>query len=363
MLNTSFHPQCPHCMDGRKTAFRPALGDTLLLLLCLLLFPATASARQVRDCFGRPVTVPDQVKRIVVLSRDMLELLRAMDAMPLVVGVSDTLLRDPEFWPELHGIPMVGHWSAPSYEAVAKLHPDLLLAYGRYPGPEAEAKLSAAGIPILRLEVYMLSGFDQAARTLGAVVGRQAAMEKLLAWRHEKFARLAACRRQAKTTPLVFLEGFHEQQAWGPGTSGNESLGAAGGRNLAANLPTSYGEVSPEWVLAGQPDAIIKVTSSQKRYQATDDRSLRDGVRTIRNRPGYDALKAVRQDKVFILASDIHGGPRAPIGAGYEARWLHPGQCPDIDPAAWNREYMERFQHMPDKGFFAWPKPGEEARP
>ena len=50
---------------------------------------------------------------------------------------------------------MVGRWSEPDYEAVATLHPDLLLAYGRYPGPEAEAKLAAAGIPILRLEVYM----------------------------------------------------------------------------------------------------------------------------------------------------------------------------------------------------------------
>jgi len=340
----------------------PGVG-IVLLLLCLALVPTTVAARQVRDCFDRPVTVPDQVHRIVVLSRDMLELVRAVDAMPRVVGVSDTLLRDPAFWPELRHIPMVGHWSAPSYEAIAKLHPDLLLAYGRYPGPEAETKLAAAGIPILRLEVYMLSGFDQAARTLGVVLGREQAMERLLAWRTEKFARLAACRARSGTRPVVFLEGFHDQQAWGPGTSGNESLGAAGGRNLAADLPTSYGEVSPEWVLAGQPDAIIKVTSRNKRYQATDDTDLRAEVRAIRERPGYDALKAVRQNQVFILASDIHGGPRAPIGAAYEARWLHPGVCPDIDPAAWNREYLERFQHMPAKGFFAWPQPGAEARP
>lgn len=335
---------------------RPALIGLLTAIVLVSLFPiAPADARQVRDCFGHTVTVPDRVNRIVVLSRDMLELVRAMDAMPLVVGVSDTLLRDPDFWPELRGMPMVGRWSEPDYEAVAKCKPDLLLAYGRYPGAEAEGKLAAAGIPILRLEVYMLSGFDQAARTLGVVLGREPAMEKLLAWRADKFARLAACRRQTVEQPRVFLEGFHAQQAWGPGTAGDESLGAAGARNLAATLPTSYGEVSPEWVLAGQPDAIIKVSARDKRYQATDDAALRAEAQTIRNRPGYDAIPAVRQGKVYVLASEIHGGPRAPIGTAYEFRWLHPDLCQDIDPAAWNKEYLEKFQHVPMQGFYAWP--------
>ena len=343
----------------RGAACRPTAGGIVVVLLVFLFLPATAAARQVEDCFGRTVTVPDQVHRIVVLSRDMLELVRAVEAMPLVVGVSDTLLRDPEFWPELRGKPMVGRWSEPDYEAVATLHPDLLLAYGRYPGPEAGAKLAAAGIPILRLEVYMLSGFDQAARTLGIVLGREAAMEKLLAWRADKFARLAACRRRTTSRPLVYLEGFQRQQAWGPGTAGNESLGAAGARNMAAGLPTSYGEVSPEWVLAGQPDAVIKVTSCNKRYQATDDTALREEAQSILTRPGYDAINAVHQGKVSVLASEIHGGPRAPVGTAYEFRWLHPGICPDIDPVAWNTEYLEKFQHVPAQGFYAWPEPDE----
>jgi len=343
--------------EVRRASCPLAAAGFLVVFLFVFLLPAPGVARQVQDCFGRTVTVPDQVHRIVVLSRDMLELVRAAKAMPLVVGVSDTLLRDPEFWPELRGKPMVGRWSEPDYEAVAALHPDLLLAYGRYPGPEAEAKLAAAGVPVLRLEVYMLSGFDQAARTLGVVLGRQQSMETLLAWRAEKFAKLAACRRQAASRPIVFLEGFQRQQAWGPGTSGNESLGAAGARNMAATLPTSYGEVSPEWVLSGQPDAIIKVTSRNNRYQATDDAALREDVRSILTRPGYDALNAVRQGKVFVLAAEIHGGPRAPIGVAYEFRWLHPGICPDIDPAAWNKEYLETFQRVLAKGFYAWPQP------
>ena len=116
-------------------------------------------------------------------------------------------------------------------------------------------------------------------------------------------------------------------------------------------------------MLAGQPDAIVKVTPQKGRYEATDDTALREEVEAVRARPGYDALTAVQQGRIFVLASEIHGGPRAPIGAAYEARWIHPGLCADIDPVAWNREYLEKFQRVPVRGSYAWPAPdGEEQR-
>jgi iron complex transport system substrate-binding protein len=326
-----------------------------LLGLVLLLSALPARARQVEDAFGRLVTVPDQVRRVVVLSRDMLELVRIVGAMDRVVGVSDTVRRDPGFWPELAHIPQVGRWNDPDYEAIARLAPDLVLAYGRYPGPEAEVKLAAAHIALLRLEVYLLSGFDRAARSLGAALGESRAMETFLDWRRAQFARLAACRREANSPPLVYLEGYQRLTAWGPGTSGDESLSAGGGRNLAASLPTSHGEVSPEWILAGAPEAIVKITPLAGCYAAQSAEALRNEARAIADRPGFAALTAVSQGRIYVLASDIHGGPRAPIGAAYLARWLHPGQCRDIDPDALNREYLERFQGMPAKGAFAWP--------
>ena len=196
--------------------------------------------------------------------------------------------------------------------------------------------------------------FAKIAAERGALAG---IMETLLAWRADKFARLAACQRQARETPLVYLEGYQRQQAWGPGTSGDESLAVAGGRNLAAGLATSYGEVSPEWVLAGAPEAVIKITPLPGRYEDRDGTALAAEVRGLTERPGFGALAAVGQGRVYVLASDVHGGPRAPVGAGYEARWLHPGQCLDIDPPAWNREYLERFQHVPFQGAYAWPLP------
>ena len=355
-------PSAGHCVTRnrkRYTHLAPAFFHHIRLflgLLCLLT-AVPVQARTVTDCLGRAVTVPDRVERLVVLSRDMLELVRAVGAMSRVVGVSDTLRRDPAFWSELRDVPVVGRWNDPDYEAIARLAPDVLLAYGRYPDPEAETKLGAAGIPVLRLEVHLLSGFDATARTVGAVLGREAAMETLLAWRADKFARLAACQRQARETPLVYLEGYQRQQAWGPGTSGDESLAVAGGRNLAAGLATSYGEVSPEWVLAGAPEAVIKITPLPGRYEDRDGTALAAEVRGLTERPGFGALAAVGQGRVYVLASDVHGGPRAPVGAGYEARWLHPGQCLDIDPPAWNREYLERFQHVPFQGAYAWPLP------
>ena len=339
----------------------------LITLGCALLFLVVPTerpwARTVTDTFGRPVEVPDAVRSVVVLSRDVLEILRALDAIGLVAGVSDTAQRDPQFWPELKGVPFIGRWNEPDYEAIALLKPDLVLAYGRYPGPEAEKKLGAAGIALLRLEVYMISGFDREVRTLGTALGRQDKAEELLAWRREKFAALARCLAADPRRPLVYLEGYQPMQAWGPGSAGNELLALAGGVNMAANMRTQYGEINPEWVVTGKPEAIVKVSPAKERYTATDADPLAAYAREMSRRPGWQALEAVRQGRILVLSSEVHGGPRAPMGVAYAAKWLHPEACGSIDPEAWHREYMERFQKMPYRGSYVWPASGHENTP
>jgi iron complex transport system substrate-binding protein len=343
------------------------MGSTKFkILLAILVFgfvlnlPAWAvQARTVEDTYGRNVELPDKVRSVVVLSRDVLEILRAMDAVNLVAGVSDTVQRDPQFWPELKGAPYIGRWSEPDYEAVALLKPDLVLAYGRYPGPEAEKKLGAAGIALLRLEVYMLSGFDREVRTLGLVLGKQDQAEALLAWRREKFAALDRCLESDPGRPLVYLEGYQKLQTWGPGTGGNETVARGGGANMAEGMHSQYGEITPEWVVTARPEAIIKVSPSKERYVADTPEDLRRSAQEIAQRPGWEVLEAVKSGRIYVLGSEIQGGPRAPIGAAYVARWLHPQACRDIDPEAWHREYIERFQKMPYRGSYVWPPAGQ----
>jgi iron complex transport system substrate-binding protein len=301
------------------------------------------------------VEIPDKISRVIVLSRDMLEVARALDTIPLVVGVGDTVKRDPTFWPELAKAPVVGKWNDPNYEAIAALKPDLVLTYGRNPGPEAEDRLRSVGIPLLRLEVHQISHFEAVVRTLGEALDRKPQAEALLAWWTGKYALLDACLGQGLEPRRVYLEGYNRLQAWGAGSSGDETLRKVRGQNVAQSLGAAFGEVNPEWVLATQPWAIVKFSSSKERYVAETREALRKVALDIAARPGFDQLEAVRNERVFVLAAEVHGGPRAPVGAAYLARWLYPDRCADCDPDRWHKEYFERFQRMPYQGAFAWP--------
>lgn len=325
------------------------------LIFAFLCVHKQAFARQALDCYGRSVEIPDKVNKVIALSRDMLEVLRALDAVPLVVGVGDTVRRDPTFWPELAKTPVVGKWNDPNYEAIAAQRPDLVLAYGGNPGAEAEDRLRSVGIAMLRLEVHHISHFEAVVRTLGEALDRGPQAEALLAWWTGKYAKLEACLGQRLEPRRVYLEGYNRLQAWAEGSSGDETLRKVRGQNVARTLGAAFGEVNPEWVLATQPWAVVKFSSSKERYVAETREALHKVAQDIAARPGFDQLEAVRNGRVFVLAAEIHGGPRAPVGAAYLARWLYPGRCADIDPDLWHKEYFERFQRMPYQGAFAWP--------
>jgi len=195
---------------------------------------------------------------------------------------------------------------------------------------------------------------------LGTVLGRQEKAEDLLAWRHEKFTALGRCLATDAKRPIVYLEGYQSLQAWGPGSAGNEALSLAGGTNMAAAMHTQYGEINPEWVVTGKPEAILKVSPAKERYTSTSADALRWHAKEIAQRPGWEVLEAVRSGKILVLGSEIHGGPRSPIGVAYIAKWLHPEACASIDPDAWHREYIERFQKMPYRGNYVWASPSRE---
>ncbi len=123
----------------------------------------------------------------------------------------------------------------------------------------------------------------------------------------------------------------------------------AGGINIAHNLIGTYPKVDSEWVIAQNPDLVIKAASSSYNNTSEPDTILNG----IISRPGWDDMDAVRNDRVHLLTTDIYTGPGYIIGAAYMAQWLYPDLFADIDPSGIHQEYLERFQgmEMPDDVF------------
>ena len=83
----------------------------------------------------------------------------------------------------------------------------------------------------------------------------------------------------------------------------------------------------------------------------------------ILNRPGFDNITAVKENRVYLITSDICDRSCNSIGIAYMAKWFHPDLLKNLDPKAVHQEYLTRFQRLDydldDQGVFIYP-PSEE---
>ncbi|MFO7760266.1 MAG: ABC transporter substrate-binding protein [Thermodesulfobacteriota bacterium] len=317
----------------------------ILSLQVLLIFPHVLA--------GSQHSVPDY--RIIALNSDSLEALRILGAQSMVVGVSGMTVKEPLLREEIAGLPVVGEWNEPGYEKIYSLRPDLVLTYKNYPGPELEKKLR--GINILRLDLYKPSTLAEEIRALGKTVHREDKAESFIHWYRKELAEIRARVRNATRSPTVYMESYSPCQALGPGSGGYEMCNLAGGKNISSTVSIPYPSITSEWILTKQPEIIVKAALIGG-YSERSNTLLKDLRQKMINRPGWKKIKAVKNKRVLVLASDICTGPGAIVGIAYMARWFYPEECADLNPERIHRQYLKKFQGIDYRGCYTWPPPG-----
>lgn len=341
------------------------LACIIISLFCLLASDwgtSTQAAKrrniQLKDATGRTVELSLPVRKVIVLTSDALEIIRALKAEDLVVGVYSDISRDLLFWPRLKDKPKVGSWKALNYELVVELNPDVVLCYGQRPGRDMEKKLEPFGIKVIRLDFFKVSTLENEVRSLGCILEKEAEAEQLIAWYRKNLKFLQESLRDIRNRPDVYIEGDSNYHTTGAGSGGNEMCVLAGGHNIASTLSLPYPEVTPEWILMNDPKVIIKVTTvntCSSCYALTSEGPLK-GIRDrIMARPAWDNIQAVREGKVYVMANEIWTGPRAVIGTAYMAKWFYPHVFEGFDPKELHREYLRKFQGLKYEGLYVYP--------
>lgn len=335
-------------------------------LVCLWLLPshsplcrgaaaAGASKVTVRDALGRDLDIALPVRRMVVLSGDAMEVVRILKAQDRVVGITDFVAGETGFWGSIARRPAVGKWNEPNYEVITDLYPDLVLCYGRNPGPEAERKFKALGIALLRLDFYRPSTLLQEVATLGKVLQREHEAQAFITWYQQKLDFIAERTTMKKERPSVYLESYSDFHTCGPGSGIDEMCILAGGYNIASTLSIPYSEITSEWLLNENPDVVVKACVSPDAYDTRTMDRLSSCYASIESRPVWSETAALRNNRVHVLAGDVCAGPRAIIGILYMAKWFHPRAMADLDPEGLHREYLQTFHDMPFRGVYIYP--------
>lgn len=116
----------------------------------------------------------------------------------------------------------------------------------------------------------------------------------------------------------------------------SEIITIAGGRNVADGLKGFWADVSPEQVVAWNPDVIF-VGSTLETY----------GVRQVLDNPQFRTIKAVRNRRVHAFPSNIgwwdFPAPHCVLGAVWVAKTLYPERYADVDVTGVADDFYRKY--------------------
>jgi iron complex transport system substrate-binding protein len=263
------------------------------------------------------VTIPALPQRIISLAPSDTEILFALGLGPKVVAIDDF----SDFPTEAKNLPKIGGMNGTyNFEQIVALKPDLILAAG-VTAPEAIKKLEDLKLTTVVLGTAQTT-FDSISSDItavGQITGQDEQATQLTGAMKAKFEALKAKLATAKAKPRVYWELDATDPAKpysvGPGNFVSDLIGLAGGANIFEQASSPFPQVSAEQIVAADPEVIIL---SDAAYGIT--------VESVGQRPGWQAIQAVKQQRVAPIDDNLvsRPGPRIVDGLEATARIIHP---------------------------------------
>jgi len=244
--------------------------------------------------FANPVTKFPH--RIVAIAPNSAEVICTLGACDRIVGVSKFCV----YPPELLDRPRVGGLSDPDLERIAALRPDLLVMRGK--NDALERLCEELRVPIYRDETDTLPGIENCLREMGERLGlidRATVITKDL---HERIDMIRS-RNAGKPKPRVLLTVSRQPDrlanvlTTGKGTFLDQMIEIAGGVNVFGHLDMHYPQVSPEGMLAQQPEVIIELMPDLKLTDA-----LKEQMSEQWNQLG--SMPAVMKNRIYVITDE-----------------------------------------------------------
>jgi iron complex transport system substrate-binding protein len=245
--------------------FVPALRLLVLCVATVLAAPARAQL-VMEDDAGRRVALAAPARRIVSLAPHLTEVLFAAGVGERVVGV----VAYSDYPPAARALPQVGGYSNVDMEAIAALHPDLVVAWKSGNRDANLDRLAALGIPVFVSEPRRLDDVARSLEIFGRLGGNERGGQVAAdAFRARKAALAARYRaRPAVRTfyqiwdkPLMTINGEHLI---------SDVMRLCGGENVFAALPQLAPTVGVEAVLAANPEVVVASGMGEARPEWLD---------------------------------------------------------------------------------------------
>lgn len=322
-----------------------------------------ANTVTVTDSAGRTVEVPQPLERVIVLSSDHAVPLKCIGVSPdKVVGISKYVADDKEILPEISKKAQVGSSFSPNLEKIVELNPQVIFAYVKWPGPDKLEKKLPGEIKVVRLDLYKPETMKREIKLLGRMFGQEEEAEKYAGfW----FSKIEAIEKKVKDLKegervrVYYEHGVKPYHTCSQGSGYHQLVEMAGGINIARGLVGGYPEVDPEWVIEQNPGVIIRDLYGHAGFGNPDAGPLKKSAESLKERPGFGEIKAVKEGEVYTFTHSLWGGSFKNIGACYLAKVFYPELFKDLDPEKYLKEHMEKYlgvEYERAKGAFIYPE-------
>jgi len=260
-------------------------------------------------------------RRIVSLTCSNTEILFALGLGKRVVGVDDW----SDFPREVKTLPKVGPDLKIDMARVAALGPDLILASLSVPGMERNLPgLERLGVPFVVLEPKSLDDVFEDIETISAATGVSESGRRLIADLQARIEAVRARACEAIGRPTLYWEWWPKplispgRQSWMVQMSD-----LAGADLLFKDVEATSFVVQESQVCERDPDFVMLCWCGTLQEKMN--------VSKVRERPGWERLRAVKRDRIHCFPEDLFGrpGPRLVEGLERLARVVHPEQFVD----------------------------------
>lgn len=233
-------------------------------------------------------------KRIACLSTETVEVLYLLGEEDRIAGISGFTVRPARARKEK---PKISGFSTAKIERILAVQPDLVLAYSNLQA-DMVRDLVKEGLPAHVFNQRSVADILDMVRTLGALVDAREKAEALIRQMEACIEQVRAEAASLPRRPLVYFEEWNEPLISGIQWVG-ELVEIAGGRDAfpeLSPLPQAGKRIigDPMEVVRRQPDLIIGSWCGRK-----------FAPESVRARPGWDAIPAIRDGELHELKSAV----------------------------------------------------------
>ena len=335
--------------------------------LAALAWPSwRVDAKSFTDSAGRRVEVPDQVRRVFPAGPPASVTLYTIAPEKMLGWTREIDVEARPFLPQRYAaLPelgrLTGRGNTVNLENVVGLAPDLVLDVGTTTATYvslADRVQEQTHIPAVLIG-GRLADTAETLRTLGALLDARDRAEALAGYAASVIAEV---RKQTSITPsadrpsIYIARGPHGLESAVAGSIGSEVVDLVGARNVVGKDtgPRTIVDISPEQILAWQPDVILTI---DRRFHAA-----------IRTDPVWREVKAVQTGHIHFVPDlpfswlDNPPAPNRLIGLLWLGNLLYPAAFPQDIRAEARRFYALFYQQEPSDAqldrLFAEPPPG-----